>query len=212
MRDRQRGGAVVLVPVSCRLSPTGVRFLSILFPPEDSAVLTIGLPRRRGGRTLSGFPCSARNEIRPGWVPSLLRGGGVVPVTATWVTGACRFTAASPVPPLEHPIGGGWDYEAYEDSLAFTRPAFPLPAVPGWNGNGFGFSPGLRTPQSPVTHAKAGTVLVDTGPGHTSRISTSKRYDHSSRATFTSHGRPPSGRGRHGRRPRRGGRRCRRGP
>jgi len=48
--------------------------------------------------------------------------------------------------------------EAYEDSLAFTRPAFPSPTTPGWNGNGFGFHPGLRTPQLPATHAKAGTV------------------------------------------------------
>ena len=72
-----------------------------------------------------------------------------------------------PSTPLEHPIGGGWDYEAYEDSLTFTRPVFPLPAILGWNVNGFGFFPGLRTPRSPMTHAKAGTALPDTGPGHT---------------------------------------------
>jgi hypothetical protein len=35
--------------VSCRLSPTGIGFLDILFPPEDSAVLTVGLPNRRSG-------------------------------------------------------------------------------------------------------------------------------------------------------------------
>ena len=75
------------------------------------------------------------------------------------MTGACRFTTASPLPPLQHPIGEGWDHEAYEDSLAFTRPVFPLPAILGWNVNGFGFFPGLRTPQSPMTHARAGTIL-----------------------------------------------------
>ena len=72
-----------------------------------------------------------------------------------------------PSTPLKHLIGGGWDHEAYEDSLAFTRPVFPLPTIPGWNENGFGFFPGLRTPRSPMTHAKAGTALPDTGPGHT---------------------------------------------
>ena len=72
-----------------------------------------------------------------------------------------------PSTPLKHPIGGGWDHEAYEDSLAFTRPVFPLPTIPGWNENGFGFFPGLRTPRSPMTHARAGTALPDTGPGHT---------------------------------------------
>ncbi len=49
------------VPVSCRLSSAGIGFLSVLFPPEDSALLTVGLPSRlRRARTLGGFPCSAR--------------------------------------------------------------------------------------------------------------------------------------------------------
>src|SRR6187397_2495118 len=82
-------------------------------------------------------------EKRPGWVPSLLRGGGVVPATETLMTGACRFSTASPLPPLQHPIGEGWDHEAYEDSLTFTRPAFPSPVVPGWNGNPSASSPGF---------------------------------------------------------------------
>ena len=56
--------------------------------------------------------------------------------------------------------GEGWDHEAYEDSPTFTRPAFPLPTAPGWNEDHFGFFPGLRTPRSPMTHAKAGTVLL----------------------------------------------------
>jgi hypothetical protein len=41
------------------------------------------------------------------------------------------FLNGQPYTPLEHSIGGGWDHEAYEDSLAFTRPAFPLPAFLG---------------------------------------------------------------------------------
>ena len=101
-------------------------------------------------RTLSGFPRSARVRQRPGWVPSLLRGGGVVPATATSMTGACRFTTASPSTPLQHPIGEGWDHEAYEDSPIFTRPVFPSPTIPGWNGDGFGFSPWASHPT--VTH------------------------------------------------------------
>ena len=84
--------------VSCRLSPTGIGFLDILFPPEDSAVLTVGLPNRRSGPDPVGVPVFRTYEIRPGWVPSLLRGGGVVPVTETSMTGACRIPAACPVP------------------------------------------------------------------------------------------------------------------
>ena len=37
----------IRVRVSCRLSPTGIRFLDILFPPKISAFLTVGLPDRR---------------------------------------------------------------------------------------------------------------------------------------------------------------------
>ena len=48
-----------------------------------------------------------------------------------------------PFTPLEQPTGGAADNGAYEDSLAFTRPAFPSPVVPGWNGNASASSPGF---------------------------------------------------------------------
>ena len=86
--------------VSCRLSPTGVRFLDILFPPETSALLTVGLPARlqRGGPDSVGFSVFPTHETRPGWVPSLPRGGGVLPTSAASLIGACRFPTASPLP------------------------------------------------------------------------------------------------------------------
>jgi hypothetical protein len=37
-QQRPLGGAATIVVVSCWLSPTGIRFLGILFPPEDSAI------------------------------------------------------------------------------------------------------------------------------------------------------------------------------
>jgi hypothetical protein len=74
-----------------------------------------------------------------------------------------------------HPTGGSHYYEACRDSPAFTRPVFPSPAITGWNSNGFGFYPGLRTPRSPAAHAKAGTALMDTGPGHVFTNGTSKQ-------------------------------------
>ena len=119
--------------------------------------LTVGLPHRHSGPDSVGVPAFRTCEKRPGWVPPLLRGGGVLPAIATSMTGACRFSTASPLP-AEAFHRRGWDYEAYEDSLTFTRPAFPSPVVPGWNVNGFGFFPGLRTPRSPMTHARAGTI------------------------------------------------------
>src|SRR3954468_10590235 len=71
-----------------------------------------------------------------------------------------------PSTPLKHSIGGDWDYEAYEDSLAFTRPAFPSPVIPGWNGT-LRLLP--RASHPTVTHdaRQGGDDPFDTGPDHT---------------------------------------------
>lgn len=111
-----------------------------------------------GGPDPAGVPVFRTCEIRPGWVPPILRGGGVLPTSDGSLIGTCRFTAASPVIRLTQSTGGSHDYEACGDSSAFTRPVFPSPAVAGWNGNRFGFYPGLRTPWLPTAHARAGTV------------------------------------------------------
>ena len=98
-QQRPPGGAATSVAVSCRLSPTGIRFLGILFPPGGFRhPLRLAYRTATAVRTLSGFPRSARVRKRPGWVPSLLRGGGVVPANVTSMTGACRFSTASPLP------------------------------------------------------------------------------------------------------------------
>ena len=88
-----------IVLVSCRLSPAGIRFLDILFPPENSALLTVGLPtRHQGGPDSVGVPMFRTHEMRPGWVPPVPRGGGVLPTGAASPIGACRFPTASPIP------------------------------------------------------------------------------------------------------------------
>jgi hypothetical protein len=88
-----------VVLVSCRLSPAGIRFLDILFPPENSALLTVGLPtRHQDGPDSVGVPMFRTHELRPGWVPPVPRGGGVLPTGAASPIGACRFPTASPIP------------------------------------------------------------------------------------------------------------------
>ena len=59
-----------------------------------------------------------------------------------------------PCAPLKPPTCGAADNEAYEDSLAFTRPVFPSPVVPGWNRDASAFTLGFaprghpqRTPE-----------------------------------------------------------------
>ena len=86
------------VPVSCCLSAAGLRFLGILFPPRNSALLTVGLPAL-AHRTLTGFPCSAR--VRCGWgrASSIPRGRRCPHGRVCSTTAACRITAARPLSP-----------------------------------------------------------------------------------------------------------------
>jgi hypothetical protein len=86
-----------LVALSCCLSATGIRFLGILFPPGNSAPLTVGLPPARklaDRRTRTGFPCSAR--MRPGWGGCpLYSGNDGVHATIVWCSvAACRLSTA----------------------------------------------------------------------------------------------------------------------
>src|SRR5712692_11772670 len=60
------GGLAIVVSLSCRLSAAGIRFLGILFPPGNWALLAVGLPAHpKVRRTLTGFPCFTR--MRNGW-------------------------------------------------------------------------------------------------------------------------------------------------
>ena len=93
----------MLVPLSCRLSATGICFLGILFPPRNWALLTVGLPpgTRMRRRTRTRFPCSAR--MRPGWVGCpLYSGNDGVHTTVAWSSvAACRlFNGAVPETPV----------------------------------------------------------------------------------------------------------------
>jgi hypothetical protein len=125
-------------------------------------------------------------------VPSLLRGGGVIPTNATLMAGACRFSTASPLPRWNIPSRGAWDHEAYEDSLTFTRPVFPLAHHSRMERERLRLLPWASHPT--VTHdaRQGGDGPADTGPDHTLINRASNRCNHSLRATFTSHGRDPS--------------------
>ena len=113
--------------------------------------------RHADGPDSVGVSVFRTQETRPGWVPSLPRGGGVLPISAASLIGACRFTAASPLPhcnlpPAELLITGHTKIH----SRSPVRP-FPRPSFPGGTGT-LRLSPGLRTPRLPTTHARAGTI------------------------------------------------------
>ncbi len=53
--------------------------------------------------------------------------------------------------------GGPLDEASTEGSNDFTRPTFPSPVAPGWNGSVLGLSPELRTPPLQAAHVGVGT-------------------------------------------------------
>jgi len=62
-----------MVPLSCCLSATGIRFLGVLFPPRNSAFLTVGLPPQLSCDGPDGVSTFHTHELRPGRVPAIPR-------------------------------------------------------------------------------------------------------------------------------------------
>ena len=86
-----------------------------------------------------------------------------------------------PYTPLKPPTGGAADNGAYEDSLAFTRPVFPSPVAPGWNGSASAFTLGFAPRSYPRRTPGRGRSHGHWTGSHP--LPTSNRRDHSSRAT-----------------------------
>jgi hypothetical protein len=70
-----------VVPVSCCLSTTGIRFLSLPSPAAGLAFLTVGLPSADTHPDLIGIVTLHTGETRPGRTPPIPRDGGVPRLT-----------------------------------------------------------------------------------------------------------------------------------
>ena len=143
------------VSLSCRLSATGIRFLDHPVPPGSWAFLTVGLPDRRPDPEGGFHVPHGRDPTGEG---ALCTPGPRCSHDRLLVTGRrCRISAASPaLGATSHPRGFRCR-GINESSLAFTRPAFPLPVAPGWSGRPWAFPLMLRTPPLPAKHVKVGT-------------------------------------------------------
>src|SRR3954471_23055588 len=93
-----------------------------------------------------------------------------------------------PVPdlgPVLHSFHPGLqdDEASTKGSLSFARPPFSSPVAPGEERGPFGLNPGLRTPQSPATHAKEETGHRARAGDHVTIKGTSSAVIHSPHAT-----------------------------
>ena len=134
-------------PVSCRLSATGIRFLVIHCPPRNWASLTVGLPAPiAGNRTPTGLSRFAHMRYGRGGCRLYPEDCGALAAGKSSPAVTRRVTAASPYTPVQQPTTRGFLSRGISDgSRSFTRPAFPLPVTPGWNGDPWasplGFTP-----------------------------------------------------------------------
>jgi len=123
------------LPVSCCLSATGVRLLGHPVPaaglnlPHGRPTGSIATRTQRGfhvphGRDTTGVGAllTPRRRCPPGW------GDLLQPAPAASQRPALHPTTTS------HRRGLG-SRGIIEGSFAFTRPVFPWPVAPGWNGN-----------------------------------------------------------------------------
>lgn len=147
---------MTVVPVSCRLSATGIRFSGHPFPPRSWAFLTVGLPDTVTTRTLTGFPRSTRTSNDRGGCLLYPEGGGAHPIGKKSPTGACRSSTASPYTPLQQPISEAHNNETSTEVHAIHPSGLALTCSPRMERGPSGLNPELRTPPLPVTHVRAG--------------------------------------------------------
>jgi hypothetical protein len=160
MRDDCGGPAVVSrFPAAFRRA--GVRFEVILCPLGDGPSLRSAY--QAPGLDPNGVATFDTDQMRPGRVLPLPRGGGVLPTDTSPSVGACRFAAASPAPRWNIPSVGALNDEAYGSSLLFTLSVFPSPVTPGRDGGPWAF-PRASHPAVTRDARRGGDGPLDTGP------------------------------------------------
>jgi hypothetical protein len=144
--------------------------------------------RPKARRTPTGLPRSARVSCDRGGCPLYPEDGGAPSGQVVSLTGACRFSAASPCTPLQHPILRGFASRGINGGSS-NSPVRSSPRLwpPGWNGPPLGFPPSFAPRRQGADDARRGgdrpasTGLELRAQHHISR--SSNRVVHSQRAT-----------------------------
>ena len=172
------------VPVSCRLSATGIRFLVILCPLGSWAFLAVGLPVLLPGPDPDGVATFRAHELRPGWVPSLPRGLRC-PHGRQVIPGRrmppCSGPSLHPRPATHH---RRLLITRHHQGFTVVHPSgLPLACSPRVEREPSGLFPGLHTPPLPAAHAGVGTGIVGTCLSYVTISWSSSQRSHSPRAT-----------------------------
>ncbi len=122
---------------------------SLLGHPLPAGGLGLPCGRLTGpcqGRTPTGLSRFARMRCGRGGCPLYPGDCGALAAGRSSPAVTRRFPAASPFAPDRRPTTGASSNEASPRVQSFTRPAFPSPVAPGWNGSPWA-SPPSSTPR-----------------------------------------------------------------
>jgi len=187
MRDgRRRAGHLSRFPVALRR--TGVRFLGILFPPRDSASLTVGLPAPGAGP--DGFSTFRMREQRPGWAPPRPRGQRCSHGRRRSVRPPLAVPPRpGPAPRCSSHLPGLW-VTRHQQGFTHVRPSgLPLACAPGWSGNASASSLSF-TPRSCPRRTSGRGLALNTGQElrhrHHRRPSNPRTHSHHATSCRTS--------------------------
>ena len=169
MRDRRLEGPAITsrFPVVFRLPAFASRSSDSrrgTGPSSRSAYRTLPPGPRRG------LPRFARTSYERGGCLLCPGDGGAPPGWAGFPTGACRFAAASPCAPLQHPIGEADRNETSVGGLSSSPVRSASRLWPPDGTGALGLLPELRTPPgTPATHVRP-RPGHEHGPGTTPSI------------------------------------------
>jgi hypothetical protein len=156
--DRGRHGLPSRFPVAFRL-PAFASW-AFLFPPRDCAFLAIGLPFTRVGRRgLDGVSMFRTNEIRVGSGAPFTPGLRCSHSRRKRISCRCRFSTASPALRSFSCLPELRVTKPHQGFTLVHPSTLPLACSLRTGQRPLGFSPRLRTPQLPMTHARAGTGI-----------------------------------------------------
>jgi hypothetical protein len=144
-----------------------------------------GPPQNGTSRTQTGFPRSARTSSDRGGCPLYPGDDGARPDWPRSPARVCRFSTARPCTPPQPPSNARLRMTRHQRGFKqFTRPVFPSPVVPGWNGSPWAL-PRASHPTLAGDARRSGDRPSSTDPKQRSMSSTSLQTSvvYSKRAT-----------------------------